>query len=54
MPCLIIFMEFSNYSQKKYFILCFLWNEGLNPGVGGLPLKGWPLTVSCILAFHVS
>ena len=24
---------------------------GLNPGVNGLPLKGWPLTVSSILEF---
>lgn len=28
------------------YIIFFLLDTGLNPGVSGLPLKGWPLTVS--------
>lgn len=43
----------------EWLILCklYIWNlynympslllQGLSPGVGSLPLKGWPLTVSC-------
>ena len=34
------------YIYINYFLfMC----SGLNPGVNGLPLKGWPLTVSSIL-----
>lgn len=50
MSQLIIFLNFLILIEITFsFILFFLLNTGLNPGVGGLPLKGWPLTVSLIL-----